>query len=100
MLDPLADREQVERVIGSIEEITRDHFGGSDETELRPAYGFATSPALDLDAAASLRLRAAYETTMPELYFGSSPLPPRQPPAALTRHRGRFGGWGIACQRK
>lgn len=75
VLDFLADREQVERVIGSIEEITHDHFGGSDETELLPAGGFATSPAFDLDADVSLRLRAAYETTMPELYFGSSPLP-------------------------
>ncbi|HUP69119.1 MAG TPA: hypothetical protein VM142_04815 [Acidimicrobiales bacterium] len=45
MLDLLADREQVERIIESIAEITRDHFDGSDEIELRPAAGFATSPA-------------------------------------------------------
>lgn len=75
VLDLLADREQVEQVIRSIEAITREHFGGSDATESRPADGFATSPAFDLDSTVSLRLRAAYEATMPVLYFGASPLP-------------------------
>lgn len=75
VLDLLADHEQVEQIIDSIEKTTRDHFGGSDDSDLRPAGGFAASPAFDLDAEVSLRLRAAYESTMPELYFGAGPLP-------------------------
>lgn len=75
VLSLLADREQVDQVVESIEEITPDYFGGNDETELRPSGGFATSPAFDLDTDISLRLRASYEDTMPELYFGTGPLP-------------------------
>ena len=75
VLSVLADREQVDQVLESIEEITRDYFGGSDETELRPGGGFATSPAFDLDTDVSRRFHAAYESTMPELYFGTG-LPP------------------------
>ncbi len=75
VLDLIADRGQVQQVLESIDEITRDYFAGSDETELRPSDGFATSPAFDLDTDVSLRFRAAYESTMPELYFGTDPLP-------------------------
>jgi len=78
VLTLLADRDQSEAVMTSIEEIRRAHFGGSDETEFRPEGGFAASPAFDLHADVSLRLRAGYETTMPELYFGTNPLPIRQ----------------------
>ena len=73
--DLLADRDQIELVMSSIEEVTRTHFGSSDDTELRPKGSFAASPAFDLDTDVSLRLRAAYEATMPELYFGAGPLP-------------------------
>lgn len=75
VLDLLADREQVEQVINSVEEIDTTHFGGNDDKELRPAGGFAASPAFDLNTDVSQRLRAAYETTMPELYFGADSLP-------------------------
>lgn len=75
VLTLLADREQTEAVMTSIEDITRAHFAGSSETEVRPEGGFAMSPAFDIDAEVSLRLRASYETTMPELYFGTDPLP-------------------------
>lgn len=71
----LADREQVKQVIDSIEQITREHFGGSHDTELRPASGFAASSAFDIGDDVSLRLRATYDATMPELYFGADPLP-------------------------
>lgn len=75
VFDLLADRDQVEAILASIGEIARTHFGGSDENAVRPDGGFAASPAFDLDSDVSLRLRAAYDTTMPELYFGTDPLP-------------------------
>lgn len=71
----LADRDQVGRVIDSIDDITRRYFSGGEDTELRPAGGFADSPAFDPVADASLRLQVAYERTMPELHFGVFPLP-------------------------
>lgn len=74
VLDLLADRDQTEAVMRSVEEINRAFFGG-DGVEVRPASGFATCPAFDSTNAISTRLRAAYEATMPELYFGTSPLP-------------------------
>ncbi len=74
VLDLLADRDQTEQVMQSVEEINRAFFGG-DGIELRPAGGFATSPAFDSTTDISARLRAAYEVTMPELYFGAGPLP-------------------------
>lgn len=74
VLDLLADRDQTEAVMRSVEEINRAFFGG-DGIEIRPAGGFATCPAFDSTNAVSTRLRAAYEATMPELYFGTSPLP-------------------------
>jgi hypothetical protein len=75
VLDFLSDRDQVTQVIDSIDEITRRYFSGGDEAELRPPGGFADSPAFDVTTNVSQRLRAAYETTMPELYFGTSSLP-------------------------
>lgn len=71
----LAEREEVESVLGNIAAITRAYFGGGDDIELRPAGGFASSPAFDPGTEVSARLRAAYEATMPELYFGVGPLP-------------------------
>ena len=74
VLDLLADQDQTETVMRSVEEINRAFFGG-DGIEVRPAGGFATCPAFDSTSAISTRLRAAYEATMPELYFGNGPLP-------------------------
>ena len=74
VIDFLADRAQVDQVIESIEETNQKHFK-HDTLELRPATGFADSTAFDRDADACSRLRDAYESTMPELYFGSSRLP-------------------------
>jgi len=75
VLELLADRGEVDAVLGSIEEVTRVHFGGSEEVDVRPDGGFATGPAFDPTTDVSRRLRAAYENTIPTLYFGSAPLP-------------------------
>ncbi|HVA08663.1 MAG TPA: nucleotidyl transferase AbiEii/AbiGii toxin family protein [Acidimicrobiales bacterium] len=70
----LADRGQTEQVMRSVEEINRAYFKG-DGIEARPAGGFARCPAFDTASGISNQLRATYETTMPQLYFGSGPLP-------------------------
>ena len=72
--DLLHDRDQVREVMASVEEISRQYFGGGSE-EVRPSEGFGACPAFDPESEVSALLRAGYETTMPELYFGSSPLP-------------------------
>ena len=74
VLDLLSDRDQTEQVMRSVEEINRAFFGG-DGIEVRPAGGFGTCPAFDSTSDISTQLRAAYESTMPELYFGPDPLP-------------------------
>ena len=48
VLKLLADREQTEQVMRSVEEINRDFFGG-DGIEVRPAGGFAHVPGVRLD---------------------------------------------------
>ena len=75
VLGLLADRDQTRKVIESIDEITRAYFGGPVGVSVRPEDGFASSPAFDPSTSASARLRASYEATMPELYFGADPLP-------------------------
>lgn len=70
----LEDRSQVLEVIASVEEISRKQFGGG-VGELRPEAGFAACPAFDPGSEVSALLRTGYEATMPELYFGTSPLP-------------------------
>lgn len=75
VLGLLEDRDQTFDVIGSIDEITQRFFGGTEGVSARPDGGFATSPAFDPATSASARCRAAYEATMPELYFGRDPLP-------------------------
>ena len=74
VLDLLADRDQTEQVMRSVEEINRAFFGG-DAIEVRPAGGFGMCPAFDSTSDISTQLRATYESTMPELYFGARPLP-------------------------
>ena len=75
VLSLLQDRDQVGEVIASIDETTQRFFGGDEGVSVRPHDGFAASPAFDSTTSVSERLRAAYETTMPELYFGHDPLP-------------------------
>lgn len=75
VLEFLQDRDETEKAMRDIDEITAAFFGGSKDSTGRPAGGFASSPAFDPASSASIRLRAAYETTMPELYFGDPPLP-------------------------
>jgi len=75
VLSLLQDRDQTLEVMGGIDEITQRFFGGAVGVSARPDGGFATSPAFDSATSASGRCRAAYEATMPELYFGSNPLP-------------------------
>jgi hypothetical protein len=74
VLDLLADRDQIDQVMRSVEEINRAFFGG-DGVQIRPAGGFATCPAFDSTNNISSQFREAYESTMPELYFGAGPLP-------------------------
>jgi hypothetical protein len=74
VLDFLRDRDQMLRVISSIDEVTRRFFGGTEGESVRPHDGFASSPAFEPTTSTSARLKAAYETTMPELYFGNAPL--------------------------
>ena len=71
----LEDRHQTRAVIDSIDEITQKFFGGTEGASARPEGGFASSAAFDPATSASARCRVAYEATMPELYFGSDPLP-------------------------
>jgi len=75
VLNFLEDRDEMERAMRDIDEITVAFFGGSKDASGRPAGGFAFSPAFDPATSASIRLRTAYETTMPQLYFGHAPLP-------------------------
>jgi hypothetical protein len=79
----LEDRAQTVAVIENIDEITQRFFGGAAGVSVRPEGGFATSPAFDPATSASARCKAAYQATMPELYFGGAPLPT----------------WGAICQR-
>jgi len=73
VLHLLADRVQVEQIMTSIEENSREEFGVTGD--LRPAGGFATSPAFDRNSDVSRQMQRAYETIMPALYFGTDPLP-------------------------
>jgi len=74
VLDFLADRDEFEGVLSNVEEVGRAEFG-TRNLETRPPGGFATSPAFEPSSATSQRLRQAYESTTPELYFGEPPLP-------------------------
>ena len=56
VLDLLADRDQTDQVMRSVEEINRAFFGG-DGIEIRPAGGFATCPAFDSTSNISSQLR-------------------------------------------
>ena len=74
VVELLADRGEFDSILANAEEITRANFG-DDESELRPVDGFAASQAFALDGAVSTRLRTAFETSMPFMYFGTSELP-------------------------
>lgn len=70
----LSDGKETARIVAEVQTISARHFGIVD-AEVRPAGGFADSLAFDSATTASGRLREAYESTMPELYFGSDALP-------------------------
>ena len=89
VLELLADRPQVEQVIASIEEFTREYFGGSEGVEVRPLDGFASISGFDIDSDVSTRLQSAYEATMPELYFGTEPLPSWMGSVGVLKTRAR-----------
>jgi hypothetical protein len=74
VLEFLAEREQVDEVMASVEEITRRYFD-RENAEVRPSDGFAVSAAFNASSEISAQLRKTYEATMHELYFGASPLP-------------------------
>jgi Nucleotidyl transferase AbiEii toxin, Type IV TA system len=73
VLELLADRNQVEQIMASIEETSQAEFKATGE--LRPQRGFAASPAFDRSSDVSRQMQGAYEAVMPALYFGTEPLP-------------------------
>lgn len=75
MLDLLADPNQIEQIMASVEEVTRTYFRGNDDTELCPKDGFAASSAFDRGTDVSMCLRPAYEASMLELFSEADPLP-------------------------
>lgn len=75
VLDLLADPNQVEQIMASVEEVTRTYLGGNDDTEVCPKDGVTASSAFDTGTDVSLRLRPACEVTMPALYSETDPLP-------------------------
>jgi hypothetical protein len=70
----LTDQAEFDSILLDAEEITRANFA-DDDSEIRPVEGFATSQAFALDGAVPIRLRTAFETSMPIMYFGASELP-------------------------
>ena len=71
----LGDRDETAAVVADITAVSQRWFPEHDRPEGRPAAGFAASPASDTGTGASARFKHSYETTMPELYFGTTPLP-------------------------
>ncbi|MGQ0680405.1 MAG: nucleotidyl transferase AbiEii/AbiGii toxin family protein [Actinomycetota bacterium] len=69
----LSDGQEAARIVSDVQAISAQHFG--IVAQMRPAGGFADSLAFDSATTVSGRLREAYESTMPELYFGSDALP-------------------------
>lgn len=74
VLEFLDDRDQFAQVLASVEGITRQFFGGTS-VDVRLVEGFAACPAFDPQTPVSASLLTSYEATMPELYFGATPLP-------------------------
>jgi hypothetical protein len=75
VLSLLDDRAHVMEVITSIENVTQRFFGSYAGVAARPSEGFAACAMFHPTASESVRLRESYESTMPELYFGRTPLP-------------------------
>jgi hypothetical protein len=73
VLELLADRTQVEEIMASIEETSKEEFNATGE--LRPEGGFAASPAFARSSNVSRQMQSAYEAIMPALHFGTEPLP-------------------------
>jgi Nucleotidyl transferase AbiEii toxin, Type IV TA system len=73
VLELLADGTQVEEIMESIEETSKEEFNATGE--LRPEGGFAASPAFARSSDVSRQMQSAYEAIMPALYFGTEPLP-------------------------
>lgn len=70
----LRDDRLVSEVMASVNGISRQYFGGTN-ADLHSVDRIAASPAFDPGSSVSARFRAGYEATMPDLYFGVSPLP-------------------------
>ncbi|MCB1257400.1 MAG: nucleotidyl transferase AbiEii/AbiGii toxin family protein, partial [Microthrixaceae bacterium] len=70
----LQDRDQMLVVVNNIAEISQRYFVGTTTTT-RPHDGYGASPVFDPTSAASAKAKRAYESTMPELYFGTGELP-------------------------
>lgn len=72
-LEVLRDKTGFDQIMDSMREVNDKYFGGG---ELRPASGWATSPAFDAASPAYERLRRAYDSVMADLYLG-----PGNPPS-------------------
>lgn len=76
VLDLLSDRGEVTRIIEDVDQVTRTWFEKDNpDLEVRPTDGFASSPVFNETGSISKQFQEAYESTMPELYFGTDPLP-------------------------
>jgi hypothetical protein len=72
----ISDRAEVDRILDDVAAITQKCFGAAGaQYEIRPSDGFAASPAFQSNSDVSKRCQAVYDATMPDLYFGSEPLP-------------------------
>ncbi|MBO0815223.1 MAG: nucleotidyl transferase AbiEii/AbiGii toxin family protein [Actinobacteria bacterium] len=69
----LRDKAEFGRILASMREVNDRWFGGG---ELRPAGGWAVSPAFDTAGPAYPRLQRAYDSALSELYLGRD-----EPPA-------------------
>lgn len=73
--DLLANRQEFQAILNEIGAVTTTHFSRTGTiVELRPEGGFAMSPAFTTGEI-SQRFRVTYGSTMPELYYGATPLP-------------------------
>lgn len=71
----LGNRDETAVVVADIAAVSQRWFPQHERAEGRPAGGFAASTAFDTATGANAQFRHSYETTMPELYFGTTPLP-------------------------
>lgn len=88
VLTLLDDRSQFDRVLQSMREINSTYY--PEAGEIRPAGGWAASPAFDPAGQSYDRLREAYDATMTELYLGDHDPPAFTDICARVAERGHL----------